>query len=194
MSKRKIQRIFTGEILEKPIRTYYRHLALKRGKLKATINSINTDNTRLNEINPIISQSVECVSNDQEINNIDSLTNSNEFFRYENRNLIDDHSIRNFFHLDKDEQMKYMSISLLSLFFAGNFTQVGLQLIVSHLQNFIEFKIPKTFDQMLNRVQGRSLEYEKIWFCQTCNTEVKLENYYQRDCSSCEEKPKYIDS
>ena len=54
MSKRKIQRIFTGEILEKPIRTYYRHLALKRGKLKATINSINTDNTSLNEINPII--------------------------------------------------------------------------------------------------------------------------------------------
>jgi len=75
----------------------------------------------------------------------------------------------------------------MTLFFCGNLTQTALKLIIQHTQLFTHIQIPKTFDQLISRIE-EELNYDKVWFCQTCNTEVKLDNNKQRYCKKCFDK------
>ena len=181
MPRQKYQQIFYGSRKKKPKSTYYRHLKIKQGRL-------NLGSTEQNHyITNIVPES---------INNIVEINSTLESFDYNEDNPviqcneIDHNSPSNFFDLIKEDQIQYTCISLLSLFYTGNFTQSGLDLIISHLQNFVTFKIPASFDQLLKRIQGKSLDYKKIWYCPKCNLEVTPLNCYQRECLICSDKTK----
>ena len=127
-----------------------------------------------------------------EDNTVSDKPNTNTYSLYEiNSTVMNDEQtvpsekVSNFNSLDENDKIKYCCLSLLSLFFAGNFTQEGLRLIISHLQNFIDFAIPKSFDRLTNKIDSRPLPYDKVWFCDFCDTIIDLKSCYQRNCHLC---------
>jgi hypothetical protein len=87
--------------------------------------------------------------------------------------------------IDADEQVNYICMSLLTLFFAGNLTQTALQLITEYVQMFTKIKIPKTLNSLLNSSNIKPFDYSKQNYCQLCCKEVTLERPHQRQCSFC---------
>lgn len=78
--------------------------------------------------------------------------------------------------------------SLLTVFFNANLTQEALKIVIEHTQLFTNIKIPKTFNQLMVRINNEKLDYEKVWFCQYCEVKCELSNTKQRICSSCNNK------
>ena len=81
-----------------------------------------------------------------------------------------------------------MCASLLTVFFSGHLTQTALKLVIEHTQLFTANKLPKSFNQLILRVQNEKLEYEKIWFCQNCHLKIDLNDSKQRICLTCNQK------
>jgi hypothetical protein len=82
-----------------------------------------------------------------------------------------------------------VSTALMSLFFGANLTKTALQSTIELIQLLVpDFKIPKTFDQLMLRVLESELKYKKRWFCQECNKYIEIEtngDAKQRLCSDC---------
>jgi len=87
--------------------------------------------------------------------------------------------------LEEDDQVNYISTSLLALFFAGNLTQTSLKLITEYVQMFTQIKIPKSFNQLLNYTNIKPFAYTKQFYCQNCLKYVVLSRPQQRQCSQC---------
>ena len=187
MNRAKYNRFFSGAIGKKPRTTIYNHS--KKRRLIETINRHNDDQIdhgyNLNESNPTIPIEIET----ENINNGEVLINP---FNVERGEFTYTENLDDFSDLDPNEKKKYICFSLLSLFYAGNFTQTGLELIVRHLQHFLDFKIPKTFDQLVLRLEPKNIEFKKKWFCPKCQSEVVLDWHYQRECHNCDEKTKFL--
>ena len=121
---------------------------------------------------------------DQPYTDTDSLYEINSAVMNDEQTVPPD-KVNYFNSLDENDKITYCCLSLLSLFFAGNFTQEGLRLIISHLQNFIDFSIPKSFDRLTNIIDSRFLPYDKVLFCDFCDTIIDLKSWYQRNCHLC---------
>ena len=89
---------------------------------------------------------------------------------------------------EQNEDLVYTS--LLTLFYSTNMTQDALKLVIEHTQLFTNISIPKSFNALASKVvQNQSdLNYKKVWYCQSCSSEVKLVNSKQRMCSKCKNK------
>jgi hypothetical protein len=77
-----------------------------------------------------------------------------------------------------------ISAALLTLFFSGDFTKTALAKTIELMQLLTNEKLPKTFNQLLTRLQANPIEYSKRWYCQPCDEFVELNNQYQRRCSN----------
>lgn len=183
MNRGKYNKFFSGLIGKKPRSTIYDHSR-----------NIRHSNPQL-QLEPIVDYRI----NSAQLNHIEIETNLNNEIIYNNLDqessqlnisINEPENLQEFSELDLNDKKKYICISLLSLFYAGNFTQAGLELIVKHLQNFLDFKLPRTFDQIILRLDPQNLEYKKQWFCPKCQIEVELNYYYQRECHICDEKTK----
>jgi len=67
-------------------------------------------------------------------------------------------------------------------------TQTALKKVIELMQLLTPVKLPKTFDQLLSKLETQNLVYKKIWYCQICNEEVELNGNKQRHCSICHNK------
>jgi hypothetical protein len=83
----------------------------------------------------------------------------------------------------------FISTALMSLFYGANFTKTALKSTVEFVQLLRpDLKIPKTFDQLLLRVEETKIKYQKNWFCQSCTKYVQLSEPKQRHCIFCKNK------
>jgi len=91
--------------------------------------------------------------------------------------------------LENNEQNeKFICASLITLFFDSNLTQSALKKVIELMQLLTPIKLPKTFDQLLSKLETENLAYNKIWYCQNCNDEVELARNKQRNCLKCHNK------
>ena len=106
--------------------------------------------------------------------NTNSITNTKETLCAGERGVISEDTI---------------STALLSLFFSANLTKTALESTIQLIQLLVpDIRIPKTFDQLILRVQEYNLKYEKHWFCQKCKEFVRKEtsgDSKQRICLNC---------
>lgn len=112
----------------------------------------------------------------------DNFENSLDITIIESNNSNDDNSD------EQNEDLVYTS--LLTLFYSTNMTQDAFKLVIEHTQLFTNISIPKSFNALASKVvQNQSdLNYKKVWYCQSCSSEVKLVNSKQRMCSKCKNK------
>ena len=181
-----------------PKSTYYLHqkkLKNKPLKLKNNIMLLNgsIDNSISHEDNNNINGLLELPFVEQEHEMLNSATTSvsniieEEDVTQKNLSIVYDTNLFNIDlnEIDADEQVNYICMSLLTLFFAGNLTQTALQLITEYVQMFTKIKVPKTLNSLLNNANIKPFEYSKQNYCQICCKEVTLDRPHQRQCSIC---------
>ena len=172
---------------------YFNHLKNKIRKINNIKSLVASCCLAKNSVDKNVGQLKPRLDGDVKADNtVSDKPNTNTYSLYEiNSTVMNDEQtvpsekVSNFNSLDENDKIKYCCLSLLSLFFAGNFTQEGLRLIISHLQNFIDFAIPKSFDRLTNKIDSRPLPYDKVWFCDFCDTIIDLKSCYQRNCHLC---------
>ena len=75
-----------------------------------------------------------------------------------------------------------------SNFFAGNFTQASLVLIIQLIQMFTNLKIPSNFDNLIKFLNIQKTNYQKIWQCQTCKMKIETKENKKTQCDICLDK------
>ena len=58
--------------------------------------------------------------------------------------------------------------------------------IIKFTQLFTSIKLPKNFNQVVKECLESPLQYNKKWYCQTCQKYVELETSFQRVCGDCQ--------
>jgi hypothetical protein len=198
MYRKRYNKIFLGLVNKKPKRTYFNHLKYKTRKINniqlvtPSCHSLtNTVNMSCTESKPrlVIGPEVHENVSDEMITDSDAIYAIDGPIIFDDRKQKSD-NFRNINSLDENDKIKYCCISLLSLFYAGNFTQEGLRLIIAHLQNFVDFQLPKSFDRLINKIDSQTLSYDKVWFCDFCDKIINLKSCYQRNCHLCVQETK----
>ena len=131
------------------------------------------------------------IINDDEnidLRNNDSFDNhSNEISSLNEINETDEitsyHSKSN---IENDEKMLFAA--LIATFYSGNLTQTALRTVIEFTQVLTPVRIPKSFDQLISKLDLEKLNYYKIWLCQKCVVKVMLINNKQRHCQICQTK------
>ena len=102
--------------------------------------------------------------------------------QYINNNNRDDHDDDD----DNDANQEILCQALVSLSYAANMTHSALSLVAEFTQLVTNFSnIPKKFRDLSTRVTNDKINYDKIWYCQSCLFEVQLSKPSQRECMQC---------
>jgi hypothetical protein len=120
-------------------------------------------------------------------------TNSNRFATGKEDSNEDDDYLASFSELTKTfTNEEEAACAYLTSFYCGRMTQKSLKIQLK-LNNaeLGKFKLPSSFKGLLRIVMKdakRQKEFNKVWFCSTCQMEVQLESQYQRACTKCNTK------
>ena len=135
-------------------------------------NNLNESTNNLNESTNNLNESTNNLN--ESTNNLNE-SSTDEIHIYSNKRGILNENV--------------VSTALMSLFFGANLTKTALQSTIELIQLLVpDFKIPKTFDRLMLRVQEHELKNKKRWFCQKCNKYIEVEtngDAKQRLCSDC---------
>lgn len=97
--------------------------------------------------------------------------------------VIFESQIDNQFEIEKNEKLLFAA--LIATFYSCNLTQTALRIVIEFTQLLTPIKIPKSFDQLMSKIESEQLNYYKTWFCQKCVVQVMLINNKQRNCLKC---------
>lgn len=130
----------------------------------------------------------------------DIVSTQDGHFEYENSVMTEDDNASNsnitiydqiptpLSNIDSKTKQKQICMALLTLFFSGDFSKTGLSKIIEFTQIFNDVKLPKSFINLINRLDKNPIQYEKKWYCAKCAVYVVLKHQYQRRCTTCNTK------